>query len=40
MRISTPQDNRVRGLLGFFYQKQYHDFHEEFGVIEGWPTSG
>ena len=35
VRISTPQDKRVRGLLGFFYQKQYHDFHEEFGVLEG-----
>ena len=35
LRISTPQDNRVRGLLGFFYQKQYHDFYEEFGRIEG-----
>ena len=35
LRISTAQDKRVRGLLGFFYQKQYHDFHQEFGVIEG-----
>ena len=35
VRISTPQEKRVRGLLGFFYQKQYHDFHEEFGVLEG-----
>lgn len=35
LRISTPQDRRVRGLLGFFYQKQYHDFYQEFGVIEG-----
>ena len=35
VRISTPQENRVRGLLGFFYQKQYHDFHEEFGVMPG-----
>ena len=25
----------MRGLLGFFYQKQYHDFHEEFGIVEG-----
>jgi outer membrane receptor protein involved in Fe transport len=25
----------VRGLLGFFYQKQYHDFYQEFGRIEG-----
>jgi len=35
VRVSSPQDKRVRGLLGFFYQKQYHDFHEEFGVIDG-----
>lgn len=35
LRISTPQEKRVRGLLGFFYQKQYHDFHEEFGVLPG-----
>ena len=35
LRISTPVDKRVRGLLGFFYQKQYHDFHEEFGIVEG-----
>ena len=35
VRVSTPQENRVRGLLGFFYQKQYHDFHEDFGVMEG-----
>ncbi len=35
IRISTPQDKRVRGLLGFFYQKQYHDFYQEFGRIEG-----
>jgi len=35
LRISTPQDRRVRRLLGFFYQKQYHDFYQEFGRIEG-----
>ncbi len=35
LRISTPQDKRVRGLLGFFYQKQEHDFYQEFGLIEG-----
>ena len=35
IRVSTPQDKRVRGLLGFFYQKQYHDFYQEFGQIEG-----
>jgi iron complex outermembrane receptor protein len=35
IRISTPQDKRVRGLLGFFYQKQYHDFYQEFGRLDG-----
>jgi outer membrane receptor protein involved in Fe transport len=33
IRISSPQDRRVRGLLGFFYQKQEHDFYQEFGRI-------
>ena len=35
IRISSPQDRRVRGLLGFFYQKQEHDFYQEFGRIPG-----
>ena len=35
LRISSPQDNRVRGLLGFFYQKQEHDFYQEFGRLKG-----
>ncbi|MEX2150036.1 MAG: TonB-dependent receptor [Steroidobacteraceae bacterium] len=35
LRISTPQDRRVRGLLGFFWQKQFHDFVQPFGLIEG-----
>jgi outer membrane receptor protein involved in Fe transport len=35
IRISTPQDKRVRGLLGFFYQKQYHDFFQTFGNVVG-----
>ena len=35
IRISSPQDNRVRGLLGFFYQKQEHDFYQEFGRLKG-----
>ena len=34
LRISTPQENRVRGLLGFFYQKQYHDFYQS-SAVEG-----
>jgi len=35
LRINTPQDKRVRGLLGFFYQRQYHDFYQPFGLIDG-----
>jgi outer membrane receptor protein involved in Fe transport len=35
IRVSTPQDKRVRGQLGFFYQKQYHNFYQEFGKIKG-----
>ena len=35
LRISTPQENRVRGLLGFFYQKQFHDFEQSFGNLPG-----
>jgi len=34
LRLTTPQDKRVRGLLGFFYQKQEHDFYQPFGLIE------
>ena len=35
VRISTSQENRVRGLLGFFYQKQFHDFYQPFGLYRG-----
>jgi iron complex outermembrane receptor protein len=35
LRITTAQDRRVRGLLGFFYQKQEHDFYQEFGRVDG-----
>jgi outer membrane receptor protein involved in Fe transport len=35
IRISSPQDRRVRALLGFFYQKQEHDFYQEFGRVRG-----
>jgi iron complex outermembrane receptor protein len=35
LRISTSQENRVRGLLGFFVQKQFHDFEQPFGNIDG-----
>src|SRR5688572_30474702 len=44
LRVSTPQDKRVRGLLGFFWQEQKHDFWQPF-VAEGladimWPNQG
>jgi len=35
IRVTTPQDKRARGLLGLFYQKQFHDFYQPFGLIEG-----
>ena len=35
LRISSSQDNRVRGMLGLFWQHQYHDFEQPFGNIEG-----
>ena len=34
LRISSPQDNRVRGLLGVFWQEQEHDFWQPF-LVEG-----
>jgi len=35
LRISSPQENRLRGQIGLFYQKQKHDFQESFGNIPG-----
>ena len=35
LRLSTDQSKRLRGLLGFFYQKQEHDFEQPFGNIPG-----
>ena len=32
LRISSSQENRVRGMLGFFWQEQFHDFDERFKV--------
>ena len=32
LRISSPQDNRVRGLVGLFYQNQKHDFQQHWRV--------
>jgi outer membrane receptor protein involved in Fe transport len=32
LRISSPTDKRVRGLLGFFWQEQKHDFFQKFLV--------
>jgi outer membrane receptor protein involved in Fe transport len=34
LRISSPQDRRVRGLLGIFWQEQEHDFYQPF-LVEG-----
>jgi outer membrane receptor protein involved in Fe transport len=34
LRISSPQDKRLRGLLGFFWQEQEHDFQQNF-LVEG-----
>ena len=34
LRVTTPQDRRVRGLLGLFYQKHEHDFFQRF-LVEG-----
>ena len=34
LRITSPQDNRVRGLLGVFWQEQKHDFWQPF-LVEG-----
>jgi iron complex outermembrane receptor protein len=34
LRVSTPQDQRVRGLLGLYWQKQKHDFWQPF-LVEG-----
>ena len=35
IRISSSQENRLRGQIGLFYQKQKHDFQESFGNIPG-----
>ena len=35
LRLSTDPTKRVRGLIGFFYQKQTHDFEQPFGNIPG-----
>jgi len=34
LRISSPSDRRLRGMLGFFWQKQEHDFQQNF-LVEG-----
>ncbi len=35
LRLSSAQDNRLRGMIGFFYQKKKHDFEQRFGNIAG-----
>ncbi len=32
LRISSPQENRLRGLVGLFYQNQKHDFQQHWRV--------
>jgi outer membrane receptor protein involved in Fe transport len=32
LRISTPADRRVRGVLGLFYQKQNHDITQRYWI--------
>jgi outer membrane receptor protein involved in Fe transport len=44
LRVASPQDQRLRGVLGFFWQEQKHDFWQPF-VVEGlasimWPNQG
>ncbi len=34
IRITTDPDRRVRGLLGYFWQHQYHDF-EQHWIVDG-----
>jgi outer membrane receptor protein involved in Fe transport len=35
LRVSTDPTRPLRGLLGFFYQEQKHDFEQPFGNIVG-----
>jgi outer membrane receptor protein involved in Fe transport len=35
LRIATAQDKRVRVQAGLFYQKQKHDFYQQFGNMVG-----
>ena len=35
LRISSDQERPLRGMLGFFYQTQKHDFEQPFGNIAG-----
>jgi outer membrane receptor protein involved in Fe transport len=34
LRISSPADKRLRGMLGFFWQEQEHEFQQNF-LVEG-----
>lgn len=35
LRISSDPENRVRGMLGFFWQHQYHDFEQHWKMDGG-----
>ena len=32
LRLSSPTDKRLRGMIGLFYQEQKHDFEQQFQV--------
>ena len=34
LRVSTPQDKRLRGMMGVFWQEQVHNFQQNF-MVEG-----
>lgn len=46
-RITSPQDNRLRGVLGLFYRRQEHDIFQrylingltDFFSVTGWPDT-
>lgn len=38
LRISSDPDNRLRGLIGYFWQHQYHDFEQHWIVDDSLAT--
>jgi len=47
LRLASPQDNRVRGVIGLFWQNQFHDIEQRYRIdglndgldILGWPDT-